>query len=92
MKNLWMKVEMDKKNIVVVDCGYASKQESRDRADQIFALGVGKCNLAWGPTTGPDLRIHIYVPPNKVKKVLAALPIVDTKTWFGANHSFEENQ
>lgn len=90
MTDIWMRVEMFKeKDIVVVDCGYASEQLSRDRADKIFTLGVGKKNFEWGATSGPDPRIHILIPPTKVKKVLAALPITDRKTWFGATHSFK---
>lgn len=89
--NLWMRVEVIKENIVVVDCGYVSEQKSRDQADQIFELGVGTSNLEWGVTAGNDPRIHVYIPPTKVKKVLDTLPITDKKTWFGATHSFEED-
>lgn len=83
----WMRVEMMEENIVVVDCGYVEEQESRDRADQIFALGIGKSNLAWGPSTKGG-RIHILIPKSKVKRVMAALPISDKKTWYGSTHSY----
>jgi len=88
MKGLWMRVEMDKEDIVVIDCGFVSEQAARDRADEVFALGIGRANLAWGPTAGRDPRIHIYIPPSKVKKIMAALPISDKKTWFGATHNY----
>ncbi len=91
MKGLWMDVEMHKKEIVVIDCGYLSEQGARDRADEIMALGVGKGNLASGPTAGRDPRIHIHIPPSKVKKVMEALPISNKKTWFGATHSYLNN-
>jgi hypothetical protein len=88
MKNLWMRVEMDKeKDIVVVDCGYAENKDARDRADKIFSLGVSKKHLAWGPSTGGP-RIHILIPQDKVDRVLKALPIENKKSWFGATHSY----
>ena len=83
----WMDVEMDKKDIVIVDVGYVNNESARNRADKIFALGVGKKNLIWGPSTG-NLRIHIYIPKTKVPKIMDALPIKSKKTWFGATHSF----
>ncbi len=86
---LWMETEVFKKDIVVVDCGYVTEQAARDRADAIFALGVSKKNLDWLPSTG-DPRIGIRIPPSKVKKILAALPIRQKKGWFGATHSFTE--
>ena len=91
MKNLWMRVEMCNEDIVVVDCGNANEQNSRDRANEIFALGVGKKNLAWGPSTC-EPRIHILIPTKKVGKVMAALPISDKKTWYGATHSYLANK
>ena len=90
MSDLWMRVEMDKADIVVVDCGYVSEQDARDRADEIFALGVGKKNLSWGPSTR-EPRIHIMIPKNKTDKVLSALPILHTKSWYGATHSYLAN-
>lgn len=87
INDLWMDVEIDKNDIVVVDCGYAKKESARNRADKIFALGVGKKNLAWGPSTRGH-RIHIHIPKSKVEKVLSALPISDGKSWYGATHSF----
>lgn len=90
MKNLWMDVEMEKKSVMVVDCGYANEEAARNRADEIFALGVGKTNLSCGPSTG-GLRIHIHIPKTKVKKITAALPISAEKTWFGATHSYLAN-
>ena len=87
----WMDVEMDKKDIMIVDCGYVTEENARNRADEIFALGVGKKNLKWGPSTG-DPRIHIHIPKSKTEKVLAALPISNEKTWFGATHSYLANQ
>ena len=87
MKDLWMRVEIDKENIVVIDCGYLEEQAARDRADQIFALGIGKKNLSWGPST-KEPRIHILIPAQKVKRVLSALPIKTEKTWYGATHSY----
>ena len=90
MKDLWMRVEIDKEeNIAVVDCGYANEQAARDRADEIFALGVGKKNLSWGPST-KEPRIHILIPPQKVQKVFAAVAISEKKTWYGATHSYLE--
>lgn len=86
-RDTWMDVEVDKADIIVVDCGYVSEQSARDRADAIFALGVSKSNLVWGPSTGVP-RIHVKIPKSKVAKVMAALPISDEKTWYGATHSF----
>lgn len=83
----WMDVEVEKKDVMIIDCGYLHKEAARDRSDKIFALGVGKSNLIWGPSTGGQ-RIHISIPESKRKKVLAALPISDEKTWFGATHSY----
>ncbi len=84
----WMDVEMDKdKDVVIIDCGYVTSQTSRDHADAIFALGVSRSNIVWGPSTG-DPRIHINIPRMKVKKVMEALPISDKKTYFGATHSY----
>ena len=91
MKNLCVQVEIDKADIVVVDCGYVSEQGARDRADQIFTLGVGRSNLSWGPSTKGG-RIHILIPKSKVKRVMSALPISDRKTWYGATHSFLSNK
>jgi len=86
-----MRVEMDKEDIVVVDCGYVSEQGARDRADQIFALGVAKRNLHWGPSTKGD-RIHILIPKTKVAKIMSALPIETGKLWFGATHNYLANK
>lgn len=91
MNDLWMRVEMDKENIMVIDCGYLSEQGARNRADQIFNLGVGKCNLACGPSTAGS-RIHIHIPKSKIKKVMEALPVSDEKTWYGATHSYLDNK
>ncbi|HEG44076.1 MAG TPA: hypothetical protein ENH94_08510 [Phycisphaerales bacterium] len=86
----WMDVEMDKADVMIIDIGYVTEQSSRDRADKIFALGIGKKNLVWGPSTGGP-RIHIHIPKSKRKKVLVTLPISDKVTWFGATHSYHEN-
>ena len=83
----WMDVEMDKKDIMIIDCGYVTDKDARNRADEIFDMGIGKKNLRWGASTG-DPRIHIYIPKTKVKKILIALPISNKKTWFGATHSY----
>ncbi len=87
-KKNWLNVEMDTdKEVVIIDCGYVKSQTARDHADAIFALGVSKSNLIWGPSTAGG-RIHINIPKTKVKKIMAALPISDKKTWFGATHSY----
>ena len=87
-KKNWMDVEIDKNpDVVIIDCGYVTSQKARDHADAIFALGVSKKNLVWGASTG-IARIHINIPQTKVKKIMAALPISDKKTWFGATHSY----
>ena len=83
----WMDVEIDEKDIIIVDVGYINDESARNRADKIFALGVGKKNLIWGPSTGAP-RIHIHIPKTKVPKIMKALPIKSQKTWFGATHSF----
>lgn len=84
----WMDVENGNPNgLVVVDCGYVNDKDSRDRADRIFALGVGKSNLRWGPSTS-NPRIHIIIPTKKKDKIFGALPISDKKSWFGATHSY----
>lgn len=84
---VWMDVEMNKKDIMVVDCGYVTEKKARNRADEIFAQGVGKKNLIPGPSTG-NPRIHIHIPKTKIRKVVAALKISNKKTWFGATHSY----
>ncbi|MCJ7828444.1 MAG: hypothetical protein MUP81_01730 [Dehalococcoidia bacterium] len=87
MINAWMDVEVRMVDIVVVDCGYLSEQSARDHADAIFALGVSRRNLVRGPSMGKP-RIHVKIPKSKVAKVMAALPISDKKTWYGATHSY----
>ena len=87
-KTNWMDVEMaDKPNVVVVDIGYLNDETARNRAYEIFALGVGRQNLIWGPSTG-QMRIHIAIPKTKFTKVMAALPIQAEKTWFGSTHRY----
>ena len=84
----WMDVEMSKKvDVVIVDIGYVNDESARNRADKIFALGIGRKNLIWGPSTGSP-RIHINIPKSKVEKTMKALPIQAKKTWFGATHSY----
>lgn len=83
----WMDVEMFKKDVVIVDIGYVTDESARNRADKIFALGIGKKNLVWGPSTGQP-RIHMHIPKSKVSKIMKALPIQAKKTWFGATHSY----
>ena len=87
----WMSVEMEKSPaVMIVDCGDLNEEGARDRADKIFAVGVGGSNLRWGPSTGQQ-RIHINIPKTKQASVLAQLPISDKKTWFGATHSYLED-
>lgn len=88
-EDTWMRVEMYKEDIVVVDIGYAHEKDTRCRADQICALGIGKKNFTFGPSMG-RYRIHVLIPPKKVKKILEMLPISDKKTWYGATHSYLE--
>lgn len=83
----WMDVEMEKKDVVVVDLGYINDESARNRADEILALGVSSRNLIWGPSTGQP-RLHIHIPKTKVLKIMKALPIQAKKTWFGATHSY----
>lgn len=78
-------------SVIIIDIGYVTDESARNRADEIFALGVGKKNLIWGPSTG-DPRIHLHIPKTKKDKVFAALPITDKKTWFGATHSYHEQE
>ena len=78
---------MHKADVMIIDIGYVTDESARNRADELFALGISKKNLVWGPSTG-DPRIHICIPKSKIKKVLGALPISDKKTWFGATHSY----
>ena len=83
-----MDVEMSEKvDVAIVDIGYVTEESARNRADEFFALGIGKKNLIWGPSTGPP-RIHIHIPKSKVDKIMKALPIQAKKTWFGATHSY----
>jgi len=73
---------------MIVDCGYLHEQKARDRADQIFALGVSRRNLIFGPSSGRGMaRLHIRIPKLKQAAVTKALRISDKKTWFGATHS-----
>ena len=74
-------------DVIIVDIGYVKDEAARNRADEIFALGVGKKNLIRGPSTAGG-RIHMHIPKTKKKKVFSALPISDKKTWFGATHSY----
>ena len=84
----WMDAEMtEKPDVVIVDIGYVTDESARDRADKMFALGIGKKNLIWGPSTGAP-RIHMHIPKSKVTKVMETLPIQAKKTWFGATHSW----
>jgi len=84
----WMDVEMAKSpDVMIVDIGYVNDKEARGRADEIFALGIGKKNLIWGPSTASP-RIHIHIPKSKITKIMEALPIQKKKTWFGATHSY----
>jgi len=87
----WMDVEMDKKkDVMIIDIGYVNDESARNRADEIFALGVSKKNLVWGPSTGGP-RIHVAIPKTKREKVMSSLPISDKKTWFGATHSYHKS-
>ena len=87
-KTDWMDVEVDKnKDTMIIDIGYVNEESARNRADEIFALGVGRGNLIWGPTTG-EARIHISIPKTKQKKVLSLPGVSDKKTWYGATHSY----
>jgi len=84
----WMDVEMSEKvDVVIVDIGYVTEESARNRADELFALGIGKKNLIWGPSTVAP-RIHIHIPKTKITKIMKALPIQEKKTWFGATHSY----
>ena len=84
----WMNVEMDKDpDVMIIDCGYVTKESARNHADAIFDLGISKRNLTWGPSTS-DLRVHVSIPKTKQKMVKESLPISDKKTWFGATHSW----
>jgi len=84
----WMDVEMDNKtDVMIIDIGYVNEESARNRADAIFALGISKRNLVWGPSTVQP-RIHIRIPKAKQKMVLEKLPISTKKTWFGATHSY----
>lgn len=83
----WLDVETGKKGLMVIDLGYVTEKNARDRADKLFAAGIGKSNLCWGPSTG-DARIHIKIPPKKQAMVLGKFPIKKEKTWFGATHSY----
>lgn len=86
----WMDVEMKKDtSVMIVDIGYATDESARARADEIFALGVSKRNLRWGPSTG-DARIYILIPKTKQAKVKERLNISDKKAWFGATHKYHE--
>lgn len=83
----WMNVEIHKDDSMIIDIGYVTDEKARDRADELFAIGVGKKNLVWGPSTG-DPRIHMFIPKTKRAKVLSKFPISEKKTWFGATHSY----
>lgn len=84
----WMDVEMSKKvDVVIVDIGYVTDESARNRADKLFAAGIGKNNLICGPSTGVS-RLHMNIPKSKVAKIMADFPITAKKTWFGATHSY----
>ena len=83
----WFDVEAEKDDSMIIDIGYVTDESARNRAEKLFAFGISKKNLVWGPSTG-DMRIHIFIPKARREKVLAAFPIQDKKTWFGATHSW----
>lgn len=74
-------------DVMIIDIGYANDESARNRADEIFALGISKKNLIWGPSTG-QIRIHINIPKTKQKMLMEKLPISTKKTYFGATHSY----
>jgi hypothetical protein len=82
----WLDVETGA-DVMIIDLGYLTEESSRDRADKLFALGIGKKNLIWGPSTG-DPRIHMNIPKTKREAVLATFTVSNKKTWFGATHSW----
>ena len=87
----WLDVEAGKTDVMIIDIGYVTDESARNRADELFAFGIGKQNLVWGPSTG-DPRIHIHIPKSKREKVLSTFPIENKKTWFGATHSYKAKE
>ena len=84
----WLDAETGK-DVMIIDIGYVTDEAARNRTDKLFAFGIGKKNLVWGPSTG-NPRIHLNIPKSKRKAILAAFPIKTKATWFGATHSYLE--
>lgn len=87
MSDLWMSVEVYKDpNVFVLDCGYLEDQEARDRADKVFAFGVGRNNLSLELSPA---RIYISIPKSKRTSLLTAFPEIKAgKVHWGSTHHF----
>lgn len=83
----WFEVEAEKKNIVVIDCGYINDEAARNRADRILNLGIGRRNLECGPSN----RIFVKIPKSKQSMIFKSLPI-GGKSWFGATNSYLDEE
>lgn len=86
MSNLWMKKEVFKEDVMIVDCGYVTEQHARDRADKLLAFGISNRHL------GIELmnRILFEIPKRKRADVMREFPIIAGETYFGATHRWDD--
>lgn len=85
---LWMDVEMDKADVMVVDCGYLADKAARDRADKLFAAGIGKSCMSI--ELYPH-RIFIKVPASKREAITRRFrSVVAGKIHFGSTHHWRQ--
>lgn len=86
MPDFWMDVEMDKADVMVVDCGYLNDKKARDRVDELRAFGIGRANVSIELSN----RLLVKIPKAKQDAVLERFPIVAGKIYFGTTHHFKE--
>lgn len=75
---------------LVIDCGPLEEESARDRADLLFAFGIGKKSMFWGPSTGSP-RIFFQIHKSKHNKVLESFPLVEKPWFWGSTHRFSDS-
>ena len=86
MRPLWMRNKVFGEAIVILDCGYVDEPETRDRAEQLRNLGIGKRNFR----VELNNRLFVHVPPTKVDRITHALPIKESVGYWGSTHHFQD--
>ena len=86
MQPLWMRNKVFGEEIVILDCGYLDELEARERAEQLRNLGIGKRNFRLELNN----RLFVHVPPIKVDRIMAALPIKEGARYWGSTHHFQD--